>query len=233
MLCTSGVLWVWAMCISCWYLLWLLLLGGNMPNPIRFWRESGLPREIMDVIRSSGYEVRLCLVLKIITFCCFNNANLWNLIPGSLVCRCLLSLMLSTWQFQWSVLKLLVAFVDSTQAGMLVGRCLDECNFTRYQHSQWKIWSISPCLSSIHLSDSSIQPLFSASLFLLACRTGTSLVWPRQVRGLNCQVPNTMKVLYNFNQVPNTMEVLYNIGCVWCWRFVFIGVGASCTGVAI
>ena len=35
--------------------------GGRIPNPLRSWKESGLPKEILDIIESVGYKVRLSL----------------------------------------------------------------------------------------------------------------------------------------------------------------------------
>ena len=31
--------------------------GGRIPNPIRYWKEASLSKEILDVIAGLGYEV--------------------------------------------------------------------------------------------------------------------------------------------------------------------------------
>jgi ATP-dependent RNA helicase DDX23/PRP28 len=30
--------------------------GGNMPNPLRYWKESSIPQDILDVIDAVGYK---------------------------------------------------------------------------------------------------------------------------------------------------------------------------------
>ena len=32
--------------------------GGRIPNPIRFWKEASLPRELLNIIDEVGYKVR-------------------------------------------------------------------------------------------------------------------------------------------------------------------------------
>jgi superfamily II DNA/RNA helicase len=37
-------------------LLYVLIKGGRIPDPIRLWKESGIPSEILEIIDQVGYK---------------------------------------------------------------------------------------------------------------------------------------------------------------------------------
>ena len=63
--------------------------GGRIPNPIRSWKESGLPGEIIEVIDTVGYKVRrrcccsfsLAIEVKCIPIMCASAVGLNSVCP--------------------------------------------------------------------------------------------------------------------------------------------------------
>ena len=52
--------------------------GGHIPNPIRFWKEAGLPRELLSIIDEIGYKVKyhfICLGTTFITVASSESQN--------------------------------------------------------------------------------------------------------------------------------------------------------------
>lgn len=44
----------------------IAIKGGRIPNPVRHWKESGLPRSILEIIEQLGYKV--CFFISIHLF---------------------------------------------------------------------------------------------------------------------------------------------------------------------
>ena len=44
----------------------IAIKGGRIPNPIRHWKESSLPRSILEIIEQLGYKVRFYLVILLL-----------------------------------------------------------------------------------------------------------------------------------------------------------------------
>lgn len=41
----------------------IAIKGGRIPNPVRHWKESGLPRSILEIIEQLGYKVCIYLFM--------------------------------------------------------------------------------------------------------------------------------------------------------------------------